>query len=70
MAAYDQTFHLGNSDTSFKPNDIAIICPMNAASAFKELVNTIPVIGCRLGKNIRLKHIAGEFKSRELGNIS
>ena len=63
---YRQTFTFRG--TSFEP-DVAIICPMNVASAFRDLVNTVPILSCKLGKNIKLKRVAGQFKSPELSKL-
>lgn len=68
MSGYNQTFTIGNGKTTFTP-DVGMICPANVAPTFKEIVNTLPVLGSRLGKNIRLKLTAGKFKSREFGNM-
>lgn len=66
VAQYRQQFTLGK--VNFEP-DIGLICPLNIAPAFKELVNTAPVLGCRLGKNIRLRRVAGDFRSHEISNL-
>jgi hypothetical protein len=63
---YRRTFTF--NETTFEP-DVAIICPVNVASAFKDVVNTVPILSCKLGKNIKLKHVAGEFRSAELSKL-
>lgn len=60
MNKYQQEFVFQSQ--TFDP-DVAIICPMKTAGAFKGVVNTVPILGCKLDKEIRLKHIAGAFKS-------
>lgn len=68
MNEYNQTFTIENGKTSFTP-DVGMICPANVAPTFSEIVNTIPVLGVRLGRNIKLKLTAGKLKSKEFTNM-
>src|SRR5439155_5098981 len=65
VSQYRQKFKL--KSVEFEP-DVGIICPMNIAPQFAKLVNTVPVLGCKLGKPIMLRHLAGNFRATEMSN--
>lgn len=56
------------SGNTFEP-DVAIISTSLIANVFKDNVDTLPVLGCLLGKTIRLKHVAGKFRSTEISDV-